>query len=77
MILDTSENKVYTVCGGGQMPTEAQKRAARKYDDTHTMQLKLKLNLNTDADIIEYLKNHPNKQGLIKQLLREHMNGNP
>ena len=43
----------------------------RKYDDNNTMQVKLKLNYNTDADIIEYLNNCGNKQGTIKKLIRD------
>lgn len=42
----------------------------RKYDEANTMQVKLKLNYNTDADIIEYLANCGNKQGTIKKLIR-------
>lgn len=43
------------------------------WDRAHTRQIRLKLNLNTDADIIEYLDLVDNKQGLIKRLLREHI----
>lgn len=43
----------------------------RKYDDDNTKQIRLKLNLRTDADILEYLDNCGNKQGTIKQLIRE------
>lgn len=50
--------------------TEAQKRARLKYESEHTMQIKLKLNKNTDADIIEKLHSVPNKQGYIKKLIR-------
>ena len=31
----------------------------------------LKLNVNTDADIIDYLQKQPSMQGYIKQLIRE------
>lgn len=48
---------------------KASKRQAR-YDATHTMQVKLKLNLETDADIIEVLQKVENKQGYIKDLIR-------
>ena len=41
-----------------------------KYDANNTIQVKLKLNLNTDADIIEFLNKSDNKQGTIKQLIR-------
>lgn len=32
---------------------EAQKRARDKYDRANTVQVKMKLNINTDADILE------------------------
>ena len=35
------------------MKTDAQKRANKKYDETHTVQIKLKLNKKTDHDIIQ------------------------
>lgn len=43
----------------------------KKYDENNTIQVKLKLNCKTDADIIEYLNSVDNKQGTIKQLIRE------
>lgn len=52
------------------MASEAQKRASAKYDATHTKQIKLKLNLETDRDIIEALEGIGNKQGYIKALIR-------
>jgi hypothetical protein len=42
-----------------------------KYDSSNTTQIKLKLNLNTDADILAYLEKADNKQGTIKRLIRE------
>ena len=53
------------------MATEAQRRATVKYDAKNTKQYHLKLNLNTDADIIEWLNQQPSVQGYIKQLIRE------
>ena len=41
-----------------------------KYDSTHTVQVKLKLNITTDADILEILNSVENKQGYIKELIR-------
>jgi hypothetical protein len=41
-----------------------------RYDKTHCKGVYLKLNLRTDADIIEKLASVPNKQGYIKQLIR-------
>ncbi len=40
------------------------------FDRDHTRQLRVKLNLRTDADIIEYIEKQKNKQGYIKQLIR-------
>ena len=53
--------------------SQAQREAAARYDADNTMQLKIKLNRRTDADIIEFLSQQQNKQGLIKRLLREEM----
>lgn len=50
--------------------TEAQKRARLKYEAEHTTQIKLKLNRNTDADIIEKLQSVGKKQTYIKKLIR-------
>lgn len=60
------------------MATEAQRRAQAKYNAANTVQFKLKLNKNTDADMVEYLKGIENKQGYIKKLIRQDMekNGN-
>lgn len=46
-----------------------------RYDESHTTQVKLKLNLRTDADLIKWLKAQPNKQGAIKALIRAEMSG--
>ena len=50
---------------------ESNYKYTSKYDANNTIQLKLKLNLKTDADIIEYLEKSGNKQGTIKRLIRE------
>ena len=44
-----------------------------KYDRNNTVQIKMKLNKNTDADIIEFLNQQPNKQGYLKKLIRSNM----
>jgi uncharacterized protein (DUF4415 family) len=51
--------------------TPAEKRTKEKYDSKNTVQIKLKLNLKTDKDILEALKRSGNKQGYIKRLIRE------
>ena len=55
------------------MATAAQIRATAKYDKENTTRYNLKFNNKTDKDILEYLSSVPNRQGLIKQLIREHM----
>ena len=55
--------------------TDAQIRAARKYDQNNTRLIQLKLNKKTDADILEFLEGLDNRQGFIKELIRKHMNG--
>lgn len=49
---------------------EAKRRASAKYDKTHTKGIYLKLNKETDADIIEYLEEVENVQGYIKNLIK-------
>lgn len=53
--------------------SKAQLRAQEKYDKDNTVQVKLKLNKKTDADIIDYLSRQENKQGFIKTIIREFM----
>lgn len=53
--------------------TEAQKRATLKYEAKNTVQVHLKLNKRTDADILERLKEVESKQGYIKELIRKDM----
>ena len=57
---------------GGKL-TEAQKKATKKYDATNTRQYHLKLNLKTDADIIQWLDKQDSMQGYIKDLIRADM----
>ena len=51
--------------------TPAQKRAQEKYDAKATVQVKMKLNVSSDADILQKLDSVPNKQGYIKELIRK------
>ena len=48
-----------------------------RYNRETTTALSIKLNNRTDADILEFLTQVPNKQGLIKNLLRKHMTNHP
>lgn len=52
------------------METEAERLAKIKYDKANTVQIKMKLNKNTDADILAQLEKQGNKQGYIKALIR-------
>lgn len=52
------------------MVTEAQKRANAKYDAKNTRQIKMKLNLSEDRDILDKLDAVSNKQGYIKALIK-------
>ena len=42
-----------------------------KYDRENTVQIKLKLNKKTDADILQKLEESGNKQGYLKALVRQ------
>lgn len=52
------------------MISEAQKRAQKRFDEKNAVYVSLKLNRNTDADLIDILERVENKQGLIKAALR-------
>lgn len=52
------------------MTTEAAKAAKSKYDAKTAKHISLKLNKNTDADIIEHLMKLQNVQGYLKDLIR-------
>lgn len=43
---------------------------AAKWDAENTKQIKLKLNIRTDADILEHLDKQESRQGYIKALIR-------
>lgn len=48
--------------------------AKERYDSANTKQFKMKLNIKTDADIIEWLDTQDNKQGAVKDLIRNAIN---
>lgn len=58
------------------MAEKSKYEAQIRYDKKNTTQLMLKLNLNTDADIIEWLKSLDNKQGTIKRIIRDYIKEN-
>ena len=53
------------------MASEAQRRAVERYDAENTRQIKMKLNIKTDADILQWLDAQENKQGAIKEAIRD------
>ena len=48
----------------------------KEYDAKYSVQLKLRLSRKYDADILEHLGKVGNKQGYIKDLIREDMRRN-
>ena len=55
--------------------SESQLRASKKYDKEHTKQINLKLNLETDSDILARLEEVASIQGYIKELIRQDIGG--
>ena len=52
------------------MVSQARLKAQYKYDSKNTKQVILKLNKKSDSDILEKLENSENRQGYIKELIR-------
>lgn len=52
------------------MASKAQIKASNKYNRENTITLCLRLNKETDKDILEYLRTIDNKSGFIKSLIR-------
>lgn len=55
------------------MKSDSKSRAKAKYNKTKTKTYCLRLNLKTDADIIQILDSVASKQGFIKALIREYV----
>ena len=55
------------------MTSEAKKAAKARYDAKTAKYISLKLNTNTDADLIRYLEQQKPIQAYIKRLIREDM----
>ena len=51
--------------------SEAQYRSIAKFNKEHTTSVLVRLNKNTDQDILEKLDTVPSKQGYIKKLIRD------
>ena len=58
------------------MATEAQSKASDKYNKENTLCVLLRLNFNTDIEIIKKLESVPSKMGYIKELIRKDMKEN-
>ncbi len=59
------------------MASEAQKRATDKYDAENTIQFKMKLNKNTEKDIINRLNEVGSKSTYVKELIRNDIKKSP
>ncbi|MBQ3280986.1 MAG: nucleotidyltransferase domain-containing protein [Eubacterium sp.] len=57
------------------MVTDAKKQANARYDKSHTQSVLLKLNKQTDADVLAVLDSKDNRQGYIKNLIRNDLRG--
>lgn len=55
--------------------SDSMKRAINKYNKEKTKNVTIRF-MPADMDIYEYLKSQPNQAGLIKSLLRKHMEEN-
>lgn len=55
------------------MASKAQTEAVKRYQDKTTRLMSIRLNLNTDGDIIRRLEQVESKQGYIKELIRRDM----
>lgn len=55
----------------GKKLTDAKREAIKRYDAKATRQIHLKLNIKTDADILEQLDKVESVQGYIKGLIRK------
>ena len=51
--------------------TEQRKQSQREYDRKNTRTFCIKLNYNTDADLIAMLETRENVQGFLKSVLRD------
>lgn len=50
-----------------------QSETKTKWDNENTVRVNIKLNKNTDADIIQAIESADSKQGFIKEAIRAYM----
>ena len=55
------------------MITPAKRKTNMDYDRKNTKLIGMKLNKNTDADILDFLGKQKNVQGYLKELIRQDM----
>ena len=55
------------------MASKAQVNASNKYNKANTTAFTFRFNNENDADIIEHLQSLDNKNGYIKELIRENI----
>lgn len=55
------------------MVSDAKRKTNMDYDRKNTKLIGMKLNRNTDADILSFLEKQENIQGYLKRLIREDM----
>lgn len=56
---------------GWGITSDSQNRAQAVYDRKNTVRLSMKLNIRTDKDIIQWIRNQKSVQGTIKKLIRD------
>jgi hypothetical protein len=56
---------------GWGITSDSQNRAQAVYDRKNTVRLSMKLNIRTDKDIIQWIRNQKSMQGTIKKLIRD------
>lgn len=56
---------------GWGMTSESQIKAQARYDRQNTVRFSLKLNIQTDKDVIQWIRKQKSMQGAIKQLIRD------
>lgn len=56
---------------GWGITSESQIKAQARYDRQNTVRFSLKLNIQTDKDVIQWIRKQKSMQGAIKQLIRD------
>ena len=67
----SKERRIHT------MPSEAQKRATKKYVKEHVYKFQVRINKDTEADIYDRLNKVPYKMSYVKDLIRKDIQEHP